>query len=480
MTKQTKRAITCMLCLTPLFFVPQTQFANDKVVEAAKEPQLPVQVDADSLYYIGRDGDFTAKGNVILKQGTKELKTELVEGNINAEEYRAPGEVKLKDSNMDVKASNLKYNGGKYVNMSGEDIFGRINNYYVKGEKFEFKDNDTNGKGIVKNASLTTENAMAWTKSPDYRVDGESVEIVPKEELVINNAKFYINDWHFMTLKKYKTSLVPNPYGQKTSLFDFIPKPSYRSKNGFGLRSELVYPFGPNLFAFFKYGWYSKVGFKPALGITYADKVGVATLAYRKEESSVNEDHIWLTKEPELEYRLKKLQIAKTPFYFDLKANIGYWKEDSIKGFHYLYDAALSHEPIKLGRKSDLNFQVAYQKDYYGYNKVERDMPYWNVRLNHRCSPKLSLYTAYYENHNNGDTPYYFDRYEFNKHLDFGFNYKIDRLNTIGVYWKEDTMDHHLAYQNIVYYRDLHSMSAKITYKTKQKELQYKLIFKDF
>lgn len=483
MTKKTKRAIMCMLCLTPLLVLPQTQYAKEqvkKVEEVEKAPQLPVKVDADSIYYVGQDGDFSAKGDVILTQGPKRLKTQLIEGNVNTEEYNAPGDVRFTDKGMNVTGKNMTYKGGTYADMSLEDIFGKMNAYYVKGEKFHFKDDEGNGKGEVENAMLTTENAMAWKVAPDYRIEGEHVDIIPKEKMVIKNAKFYIKNWHFMTLGKYTSSLVPNPYGKRVSPFNLIPKPSYRAKSGFGVRGGVSYPLSPHTYAYYKYAWYSKVGYKPNLGYAYRDSWGGATLSYRKEESSVNEDYVWVTKKPELSIYMDRIQIGRTPFYFAADATAGYWKEKNIKGSHYFYNGAITHKPIPLWKNASMNFKFGYQKDYYGYNKSERDMPYWNVGINYRATPKLSLHTYYYENHNNGDTPYYFDRYEFNKHLDFGLYYQIDRLNGIGIYWKEDTVDHHLAYQNIVYYRDLHSFKARITYKTKQKAIEYKIIAKDF
>ena len=43
--------------------------------------------------------------------------------------------------------------------------------------------------------------------------------------------------------------------------------------------------------------------------------------------------------------------VGKSPVTVRGGVNVGYWKEDSVKGSHKEYYAEVSHDPIKLGKR---------------------------------------------------------------------------------------------------------------------------------
>jgi len=52
--------------------------------------------------------------------------------------------------------------------------------------------------------------------------------------------------------------------------------------------------------------------------------------------------------------------VAQSPITVRGGVNVGYWKEDSVKGSHKEYYAEVSHDPIKLGKNADLRFLGGY------------------------------------------------------------------------------------------------------------------------
>lgn len=461
-----------------LINVGESDTGDIQVGQEASKQSDPIKIDADHMGYDGQTGNVAATGNVIIVNGENTIKTQKVVGNVDKEEYQIPGKLNLIGPATNLEAKDLQYNG-KNQTATLKDIIGKINGKYTKSPQMNYSVKNEKPIIVLKDAMLTTEHAMAWTVAPDYRMEGETVTIIPKEKMVVKNAKFYINNWHFMTLGKYTTSLVPTE-GKKMSPFKLIPKPTYRAGRGFGLRGEITYPLTNRSYLFYEYAWYSKVGYKPHYGYAYNGKIIDVELAYAKEESTVNNNHDWIEKKPELNIWLRKISVFKLPVKLHIDGNIGRWEEGSIKGDHKQFNVKVTHTPIKIGGRTKLSGEAGFQKDYYSYNDSIREMPYWNLGVSYKLNHNIWLNARYFENYSRGKSPYNWDTYEFNKHLDWGVYYKIDRLNAIGIYWKEDMVNHHLSYQDIVYYRDMHSFTGTFTYRTKQKEFKFMILAKDF
>ena len=158
-----------------------------------------------------------------------------------------------------------------------------------------------------------------------------------------------------MSTKKYVVSLRNDRQGQ-FSVFDLIPRPTYSSDDGFGLKGGLNYPVGDDGELFFRYQWMTKEGFKPSYGYRHYLPWGVATVGVSRESATLNARTVWVEKKPEFSVYTNVYHIGDTPFTVRGGATAGYWKEDYIKGSHYMYFGEVSHDTIKLAKNCQFTF----------------------------------------------------------------------------------------------------------------------------
>lgn len=261
-----------------------------------------------------------------------------------------------------------------------------------------------------------------------------------------------------------------------------MPRPSYDSDNGFGVQNSYKLPLGgveSALYFYARLGWFSKVGFKPDIGFQWNTAPGTLRLRYVKEESSLNDDHVWVEKRPSLSFDSRHFYVPHTNFYVGARAEIGNWKEGSVSGSHRLWDVYLSHTPITFGPHLTFNWRTGYLKDYYGYNDSVRGNAYYTVGLSGQLG-RFSSWVNYTNNNQSGSTPYSFDTYDMNKPVNTGFRVQLTRLDAFSISYAIDTANGHLEHRDYTYYRDLHSFYGWITYRDIDKETQIMIQPKDF
>lgn len=450
----------------------RTTKKSKKGVAENPQEKLPITVVADSMYYSDKTGAVSGNGRVDVTQGNRVVRTEHIEGNVKSSTYNAPGLIYYKEGPMEMNGVDMTYNS-LTQNMTLNNGEGFMPPYYVRGNDIDY----TNGVGHIKHGMVTTQHAMAWSHSPDYRVDGQDIEIIPNDRLTIKEAKFYIKSWHIMTLKSYTASLKRN---KGINAFSFIPTPTYESTNGFGLHSSVVYPISERGELFYSYYWYSKVGFKPDYGYNYYTNWGNMSLAYRKEESTLNDTNVWIKKTPEFAISTKTYHLGKSPFTVNARGTWGYWEQGDVKGSHRLIQGELSHDPWNVTKDYSIRGFVGYQRDYYGANDSVRSMPYWGIQNNYKVSNRLNLWANYRQQNRGNQSPYTFDTDELKQRLDVGGFYQATRVDafSLNVTWDMDNKN--IKYKDLTYYRDMHSIVAAIQYRIEQKEWKIQFIMKDF
>ena len=196
---------------------------RDSEVKKITAEGLPTRVDADYMRYKGNTGDIDASGDVVVTQGTKELRAPRVTGNVNTQEYNtAGGPYKFLED------------GGKSKNMSGDslayqaatqsiqstNVTGFSDPYYFKANNVDFKNN----VGHIDKGMVTTKHAMAWKHTPDYRIEGEDIVVYPNDKAVIKHPTFYIKNTKILSLPSYTASLRHDKEG-KFSAFSLLPRP---------------------------------------------------------------------------------------------------------------------------------------------------------------------------------------------------------------------------------------------------------------
>lgn len=453
--------------------------AGEQVAIIEKKPAVPVKITADHLRYGYADGTVEAKGNVIVVDGDQTMETDYLYGNNKEQIYFAPNTMTYVTPTMDVKGHNMTFNGilKEGTIAKGEGFFS--NKYYIRGRDIKLSTDTKQQEGAIDVGMITTKHAMAWKNSPDYRMEGQDITIVPNEYITIKEAKLYIRHWHIATLKSYTTKIGKAAAEQGSSLFSLIPMPHYNSDSGFGFRASVYKPIGHEGTAFFKYSWYNKSGFKPDIGYRHSLPWGKATISYSKEK---NVDHdYWVTKAPELRVQTKAYPILTDKLKLSGEFTIGYWKEgNTVKGMHHKERAQLNYGPLPFGKKLNTYATVGYERDYYAYNKALRNNFYWNVRGEYKLMKDVKTYLGYYDNKHENDSPYRFDKIDDNNYLLYGASWKIDRMNSVGVSYKYSFNRHEVTQQKIHYTRDLHSMIGRFSYDVKDHSFKFKIDFKDF
>lgn len=432
----------------------------------------PIKIEADSMYYSNKTGAVRASGNVIAKQGPQTLTTELLEGNQKENLYYMPGSGRLQDGTMDMIGNVVSYNSLD-KRMTMQDGEGLMRPYYVVGSDIDYDQTI----GHMKKGMLTTEHAMAWKNPPDYRVEGENIVMIPNDRLTIKEAKFFIRNWHIMTLKSYTTSLKDS---KSSNLFSLMPSPNYDSDNGFSLKGKTAFPAGENGELYFNYAWYSKVGFKPDIGYRHYFPWGGATFGYKKEESTINDRNVWIEKRPELNVWTRSYWIGNTPFNVRFNGSVGQWIQGSREGSHQMINGVINHKPLYLGNDLTFNAALGYKKDWYSYQDVIRSMPYWSARLNWKAAPKLRMWVSYSQFNFDKNSPYTFDREDYHKRSDWGAFWTADRLNTFGLIWTRDEVTHRVREKNLYYLRDFHSFTMSFRYRIDTQKWEVKWTLKDF
>ena len=444
---------------------------TSKGKQTVEAPAVPVRIDADKMYYNDTTGRVWANGSVEVERGNQQLLSQKIEGNTKTQQYESASDYRFledKGDTKDLRGSHITYNattGSAHT----KNVFGYADPYWVKAEVGDF-----DGKtGRIEKGWLTTKHAIAFKGAPDYRVEGDYIEVFPGDKAVIHNASFYIKNKKIISVKKYTVSLRQDKQGQ-VSVFSFVPRPKYNSSDGLSLNGKIDYPVSKHGELFLHYTWGTNVGFKPSFGYVHFLPWG--------ESATLNAEKVWVEKKPEVSLNTHAYHVGGTPFTIRGGASYGKWYEGSIKGTHAKYFGEVSHDPIHVGKHTHVTFYGGYQRDYYGYNSTVRSMPYWGVGANTDMGPRVKVWAGYRQSNVStlADSPYPFDQIDVKYNLYYGLSVQATRLDRFSIQLQKDLQNHVLRYVDVTWHRDLHSFEGSLTYRTKQKKWEYTLVAKDF
>lgn len=446
---------------------------KEKGPDASISPDNPMVVTADAMAYRGMTGDVDVRGSVDITHMQDRYQTEHVYGNSNTQQYVIPGKVKWTSPGNEMTAERGTYDGKTAV-ATFDGIKGwNQRTYYYEGESGVY--NRTDNTAVVKKGFFTTKHAVA--KVPDYRIEADSIDIYPGDHYKAHNVGLYFKNTKVLTLSSYSGSLKDG-----TNLMSLIPSPTFDSDNGWGVKNRLVLPVGgpeSDLYFDARLAWYSKEGFKPDVGLRWNTAPGTFRFRYAKEESTVNDDHVWVEKYPSFSFDSRHFYIPSSNFYVGARGEIGHWKEGRISGSHKLWDVYLSHDAITFGPHLRFNWRLGYLRDYYGYNDSIRSNRYYSLGLRGSYGI-ISSWINYTDNNQSGRTPYHFDTYDMDKPVNTGFRVQLTSKDAVSVSWSVDTIDGELEHRYFTYYRDMHSFYGWIRYDNVEKETDFMIMPKDF
>ncbi len=436
-------------------------------------PNQPVHLTADSIVVRNADNYVHGRGNVDVQQGMDELHTGYLEGNTKSQIYYTPGPMLYVTGELSLTATGVTYRGDGSVSMDA--IEGFIDpETYIRGTDVEF----VNGVGYVRHGVLTTPHAVA--KTPDYYLTGDDIRIYPGEKFIAENTKLWVKHICLLTYGHYEGRL--DEEKNNTWLFTLLPRPTYNSDDGVGVRGNARIPMNESgdLNFDFDYSLNSKNGFKPSARIEQRTKAGTFRFGYGSEKSTDNDDNIWATKWPQLEYFLPRLYIGDTGLYIDGSADWGRWSESGRPtGSHRGIKTELTHKPLPLWNKANIRFYTGYRRDWYGAYGAERRDPYWGTVFTQRFNDRLWT-TLWYKKHNiSGYTPYRFDTIDDPHQKGFSIGYVLTPRDTFVFSLAKNLNTDRISDRHYTWIRDLHSFTAIITYKQEDEEWDIEIMPKD-
>ena len=439
-------------------------------------PQQPVHMTADNLLVRNSDGYVKSRGNVDIQQGMEEVHANYVEGNTNTGIYHMTGPVVYVNETNALTGKDVTYNS-KTSSMNMDNIEGFIGpTTYIRGTDAEMYDNI----GYVKHGLITTPHAVA--KTPDYYITGDDIRIYPGESLRLKIQRCGLSTSACLRMAITKAASI---IGRIRGLIfsPCCPRPTYNSDDGFGVRGYADIPLNESgdLSFYASYALTTKNGFKPARPDPEEYQNRDLPLRFARKKSTDNDDNIWATKWPELEYFAPRINLGSTGIYIDSRASWGRWAEDGVKtGTHKGFRTEITHVPIHLWTKANLRFFAGYRKDLYSTKDAQRRDPYSGVILNQGINDRLWT-SFWYKKHNvSGYTPYRFDTLDKPRQKGFSVGYVLTPRDTVIFSLAQNLDNNDIATRNYTWVRDLHSFIAIITYKQVEKEWQVKVQAKDF
>ena len=324
---------------------------------------------------------------------------------------------------------------------------------------------------------------LAVAKTPDYYLTGDDIRIYPGEKFTSENTALWFKHVRVLTYGHYEGRL-DNTDNRNTWLFTLLPRPTYNSDDGLGVRGNASFPLNQqgDLHFDIEYIYNSQNGFKPSAWLEKNAKLGTFRFGYGSEESSDNDDNIWATKWPEVQYYMPRLYLGQTGIYIDGSATWGRWAEDGREtGTHYGYRTEITHKPLPLWTRANIRFYSGYRRDWYSVQDAKRSDPYWGAVLSQSINDRLWT-TFWYTKHNiSGYTPYRFDTIDDPWQKGVSVGYVLTPRDTV-IYSMSKNLDSKAIDRYYTWVRDLHSFTAIITYKDEQDDDEWNIfvIPKDF
>lgn len=462
----------------------QTASAVDLDAAMAKFDTLPMpaKVSSDSVYVRNSDGYVQSRGNVDVQRGTSELHTSYMEGNMKTGTYETKGPTIYINDDQVITADGVVYNT-KDNSATVATVAGYTSNdssaLYFRGQSAKMAD----GSVYIKHGLITTPHAVA--KTPDYYLTADDIRIYPGKRVTAENTKLWFKHVLVLTYGHYESSLAKES-GSRQWIFSLLPKPSYNSDDGLGLKGKAEFPLSKDgsLAVKARYAVSVKSGFKPSLTLEKNTKAGTFTFGYSKEVSSNdndNDDHIWVTKWPEFHYYTPRLYFGNSGIYAFGSAEYGKWQESDVgKGTHKGMRAEITHDPIDLWKGAEIRGYAGYRKDWYEIGDNVRKDPYWGIILKQNVTDRLWT-TFWYKRHNiSGTTPYRFDSIENPDQKGLSVGYVLTPRDTFIFSIAKDLDDGHINERDFTWVRDLHSFVGTVTYKQVKKKWEVKVTAKDF
>lgn len=420
------------------------------------QSKAPIVITGDNLSFSDETGEVFAEGNVVIKQNTDVISTDVMHGNTKQTEVWVDGKATFHQPDTNFVGIHTHYNyTTKLGNM--QQMTGIVGRDRISGDRLDFFP----GELIAHNGTTT----QCPAKFPDYHMSADKIEIWPGDKMIAYNAKFWIKNTVIYSTAKYRKSL------KKNENEDAFPRVGYTSSDGFSIQQYLEYPVGNNVSAFTDLADYSKKGFKPIYGLIDREKnysFGVVQGDYRDSNSN------WIKKEPEFKFDFYSHRLGNLPVSYTFNTIYGKWTDAAKTSWHQEQNLYFSRDTITLNKGLYLGLGTGLQRIHESFNGAITNSFKFDTYLTKVWSPKWTTTTEYHYTKNNTSL-FNYNATDMARELDQGFTYKIDKMNTIGFRQSYDLSNKKIYDQDYTWYRNLHCWQATITYRAKRQQLTWDL-----
>jgi len=216
----------------------------------------PTKITADTLEYTG--GIYTAKGNVVINQGNRILKSSEVTLDKNSGELRASGNVELEDGDNHLSSNNLLINiRTSFTSIDYGKMFIKEDNYHIEGEKIERLSED---RYRIKKATFTTCDG----DPPCWRFKGKNINIHLNHFFTARNVSLSVKNIPVLYLPYIALPIVQE---RQTGLL--IPRIGYNTGEGLKVNNAFFWAISESRDATIYADYYGEKGWGSGLEYRY-------------------------------------------------------------------------------------------------------------------------------------------------------------------------------------------------------------------
>lgn len=438
----------------------ETKEQQSQVKTAAQQTKVPIVIEADQLSFSDETGDIFANGKVVITNQGQRVEADHIDGNTKLNEVWINDKATFsmqgttpRDS-TELTGSHTLYNY-KIKTGSMEQAKGKVEHNYVSGQNISiFPD-----KYIINNGTTT----QCPAKIPDYHISADKIEIWPGDHMIAYNAKFWIGNTVIFTMPKYRVGLKP---GEGKSEF---PRIGYDSDNGVYIMQHIEYPVNNKLSAYANLDYYTKVDFKPSVGLIQRESNYSVSVEQGNFQDS---DSNWIKKEPEFKFSYYPHKLGNLPINYTFTASYGKWTDSNKTSWHQDYNLYFTHDPIKLNRTMNLYLGTGFERIQESYDNSAQNILKYDVTVDKKWSDRFSGWVGYHYTQNNKSL-FSYGSDDLDRKLNAGFTYKIDKMNSIGITRNYNMVTQKVDDLDYIWYRNLHCWQATITYKSKESKIKF-------
>lgn len=434
-----------------------------KMKENLREPldptkNVPVSVEGDELFYDENTGKFVVDGNVVLTSlDQRRFVTDHADGNLQLQDVEVEGKAHMlqltpAQARIILNGYHTQYNWGKETGRM-ENAEGKIDHQYVKAKRIELYPD----KIILYNATAS----KCGAKNPDYHMKADRIEYYPGVETISYGVSYYLGSIPVYSVKKQVTK-----EGEKNQ---YMPKATYDSDNGFGLRDTFYYPLVDRVNAYVDVFWSQHNDLKTHGGFIY-DTKAFGRFALR-DGFFEDADGKWIHKAPTLRWDYTS-RIGRSPFSYGLAYEHGAWEQNGKHSIHSYYYGSLSMDAIKLGTwriHPSINYSIT--DETYNHSRVSGIG--YNITALKEWDKRWVTYLGYhYSESNSRNSVFDFDLDSYSEKYTAGFSYSFSDKDRIVVGVAFDAQQNRLMDTDYYWYHNIHCGELIVRYREKRDQIK--------